>query len=399
MLEEYKQIANAYQDLHAQHNELVSSYLTMVALPASVLAIVAQFFRAQSGGSAPLMDTVSDVALPILLFLMAVLCLVGIAVIMALVTTRAEALLYVRTVNCVRRYFVENDPSGYLHRYLVLPHQDDQPRFWEGLQARSFWNVGMVALLNTGLFFATFFSWATWRGHWGRTVQIQLALAGCACWLALQYLVYWGIMKNRENGYHVKFSAPFTARRKILGTDLDGTLNDLAGAVIRSAKTKYGLDIALGDITSHRLQDCTDLTREQVEEIFTSPATFGAATPDLTAKDTLDRLSGDGWTVQIVTDRFWGKTDWRAARDWLEEHGFTWDHLNLVRAEEKAAYCDGHGITIFVEDNYDTALTLSSVCDEVFLLNRPYNRGHLPDNVTRVASWQDIEQELLGKAQ
>jgi hypothetical protein len=111
MLEEYQQIANAYQDLHAQHNELVGSYLTMVALPASILAIVAQLVRIQSGANAVLLGTVSDVALPILIGLMVVLCFVGLSVTMALVTTRAEALLYVRTVNCVRRYFVEKDPT------------------------------------------------------------------------------------------------------------------------------------------------------------------------------------------------------------------------------------------------------------------------------------------------
>ena len=42
MLEEYKQIANGYQDLHAQQNELIKFYLTLVAVPASVLAVVAQ---------------------------------------------------------------------------------------------------------------------------------------------------------------------------------------------------------------------------------------------------------------------------------------------------------------------------------------------------------------------
>lgn len=394
MLEEYKQIANAYQDLHRQHNELVGSYLTMVALPASVLAIVAQFVRVQSGRNAVVLDTVSYVAPPILLVLMTVLCLVGIAVVMALVTTRAEALLYVRTVNCVRRYFVENDPNGALHQYLVLPHQDNQPPFWEGLGARSFWNVCMVALLNTGLSFATLFSLATWVGHWGQLAQIRLAAMGSLFWLVEQHLLYRWIMTNRERGYAAKFPTPFTADRKVLGTDLDGTLDDLAGAVIRTAKTRFGLDIGVDDITSHRLEDCTDLTSEQVAEIFISPETFAAADPVPAAKAALDRLSGDGWAIHIVTDRFWGENDWGLARDWLDDHGLTWDHLNLVRAREKADYCDGHGIKVFVEDNYDTALSLSSTCDRVFLLDRPYNKGDLPENVTRVDGWLDIERQL-----
>jgi uncharacterized HAD superfamily protein len=137
------------------------------------------------------------------------------------------------------------------------------------------------------------------------------------------------------------------------------------------------------------------LTSEQVRRIFSSGEVFDAAVPQDHAKTALYRLWHNGWAIHIVTDRFWRKKDRELARKWLEKHGFKWDYLRLVRAREKADYCDGEGISIFVEDNYDTAVSLSPVCDRVFLLDRSYNKGDLPENVARVDGWRDIEQSLV----
>jgi uncharacterized HAD superfamily protein len=390
MLEEYKQIANAYQDLHAQQNELVKSYLTVVAIPASVLTVAAQLVGIENIDPETLLGTIASVGMPILLILITVLCLVGLAVVLALVAIRAEALLYVRTVNCVRRYFVERDPRGNLKQYLVLPDYDTSPPFWEGARARSFWNVTIVALLNSAIAFATLLSWAQWAGHEGWL----LPGIGCILWLILQELLHFRILNQTEKNYKEKFTGPFMPGDKVIGIDLDGVLNDLAGAVIDVAQAEFGLAIDRSDITSHRLEKCTGLTPEQVHGIFASPKTFEEAAPLADARVALEHLFGQGWTIHILTDRFWGKLDWRLARAWLSKHGFKWNHLNLVRAQDKAEYSEVHGIRLFVEDNYDTAVSLSSVCDKVYLLNQSYNQGNLPANVLRITEWHQIVQDL-----
>jgi uncharacterized HAD superfamily protein len=200
-----------------------------------------------------------------------------------------------------------------------------------------------------------------------------------------------------EEDYKAKFTEPFCPgpRKKVIGVDLDGVLNDLAGAVIEAAQSRFGVTIDRAAIVSHQLQECTPLKLDQVKDIFSSPDVFEDAQPIEGAKEALDELRGAGWIVHVITDRFWGSDDWTIAKNWLAENGFKWDHLNLVRAEEKAPYAEAHGIEVFVEDNYNTAVSLPSLCERVYLMDRTYNKGVLPGNASRVLGWQQILDELL----
>jgi uncharacterized HAD superfamily protein len=402
MLEEYKQIANGYQDLHAQHNELVKSYLTLVAVPASLLALAIQFINVESIPSTDLLNVLNHVVFPIVFGLLIVLCLVGLAVVLALTSTRAEALLYVRTVNCVRRYFVEHDPEGTLKRYLVLPDFDTFPLFYEGPTwksllpaARSYWNVSMVMLLNSGIVFATLLSVVEFAAWLSWPCDLFFSFSSALLWLVLQHTLHWRLLNKQEKSYERKFELPFPSSKRI-GVDLDGVLNDLAGQVIQIARSRFALDISRKDITCHDLTRCTDLTAAQVKEIFQATDVFHSSAPADAAIDALSKLHTAGWTIHIVTDRFWHtrSEDWAGAKVWLEKYGFEWDHLDLARASEKAKYAQSYGLSVFVEDNYDTAIGLSRVCDRVYLLDQPYNQGDLPPNVYRVPDWFAITKDL-----
>jgi hypothetical protein len=367
MLEEYKQIANGYQDLHAQQNELIKFYLTLVAVPASVLAVVAQFFTklptqassqsfAQASPpasvqvSTPMItqiagptanpaitptvdqlatntalqpappDAIIALAMPILLALLVALLIIGFAVVMALVTTRAEALLYVKTVNGVRRYFVEHDLEGRLNKYLVLPDVDTLPRYWEGVESRAFWNVFMVASLNGAVFFATCLSFLWWLGL--TQGAIVISIIGAILWFGLQEFLHWRIMNTKDKNHKAKFSSSFPIKGQVIGVDLDGVLGDLAEGVIRKAETQYGVIIGRNQITSHRLQDCTSLTEAQLKEIFESTDVFQTLTPIPGAREAVRDLHSKKWIVQVITDRFWTEQDWSIAKSWLEKNGF-----------------------------------------------------------------------------
>ena len=85
MLEEYKQIANAYQDFHAQQNELVRSYLTLVALPVTVLAVTIKFLGTKGLEGESLLSGGFGFLILTLLVLMVALGAVGYSVFRALV--------------------------------------------------------------------------------------------------------------------------------------------------------------------------------------------------------------------------------------------------------------------------------------------------------------------------
>jgi uncharacterized HAD superfamily protein len=395
MLEEYKQIANAYQDLHAQQNELVKFYLTLIAIPASVLAVVAQFINSQSNTFAPMFtSTLNTIALPILLILLFALFLVGCAVVVALVTTRSEAILYVRTVNCVRRYFIEHDAKGDLSKFLALPSVDTFPRYWEGPGSRSFWNVFMVVVMNSAILSISVFT--TLVSYFNLEQQLNILISAVILIFALisQSILHWIILANAETNYQVKFNTPYPIERCI-GIDLDGVLGDLASEVIKESRRMYNIKIKKESITSHHLEECTALTSDQVKKIFSSGNVFRKMSPIAGAKSAITQLHKAGWRTQILTDRFWGNDDWKIAFSWLETNEFEGEPLDLVRAKDKADYAKAKGIMVFVEDNADTAISLSLVCERVYLLDRTYNQRELPAKVIRISTWQEIVDDLF----
>jgi uncharacterized HAD superfamily protein len=425
MLEEYKQIANAYQDLHTQQNELVKFYLALVAIPASVLAVGAQLLSAfentastgsgsasgaiSTGGASnainnPIMGSISTVGVPVVFALLIALCLVGVAVLLALVTTRAEALLYVRTVNSVRRYFVEHDPSGRLNRYLSLPHIDTVPRYKEGPGTRPFWNVATVAVLNGAVQFVTLWFLAQLLGV---VATYGVVCTSVLCFvlvlvIGLVEIICCGLLLNTaEKGYRANFpDSLIEGNGRLIGIDLDGVLGDLLSEMIKVVEARYDLKLEREKVTCYRLDQCTPLTQAQIKEVFSSTDIFCTMRPIADAAECVKRLRREGWIVYVVTDRFWHdpETDLTIAKRWLQQNGFEWDHLELVSGEDKVDYAKKHGITFFVEDNADTVKRLSRVCSSVYLLDWPYNQGYLPANVTRVSTWQVIVGEITRQA-
>jgi uncharacterized HAD superfamily protein len=87
---------------------------------------------------------------------------------------------------------------------------------------------------------------------------------------------------------------------------------------------------------------------------------------------------------------------------WLNLNGFSYDDLTIEKGSESISDPQGpfHNrfyisrkkkIRFFVEDDHEKASKLAYICDIVFLIEHPYNKGkEVPDNVLRVQSWSRI---------
>jgi len=91
---------------------------------------------------------------------------------------------------------------------------------------------------------------------------------------------------------------------------------------------------------------------------------------------------------------------------WLSKNHIGYDQLTIERGSEYVSDPRGmhrnrfyisrkQRIRFFVEDETEKASKLAYICDVVFLLEQPYNcaryfADHLPDNVKRVKSWDEI---------
>jgi uncharacterized HAD superfamily protein len=87
---------------------------------------------------------------------------------------------------------------------------------------------------------------------------------------------------------------------------------------------------------------------------------------------------------------------------WLRANGFQYDKLTIEKGSEDVSDPQGRfrnrfyisrkkKIRFFVEDHHEKAGKLAYICDVVFLVEHPYNKGEeIPNNVKRVSSWVDI---------
>ena len=189
----------------------------------------------------------------------------------------------------------------------------------------------------------------------------------------------------------VKSKPPkFFTKNNIIGVDLDGVIGNFLERFSQIAFSKYGTRLEINRLPCYWIEKCTSLSEKQVLEILSSQKLYKSISPFPFARTSLNTLHKSGCQIHIVTDR---PTDfYKITNNWLRRNGFVWDRLVLVKAKDKSSYAYKNNITCFVEDRYDTAISLANSCKEVYLFDRSYNQGELPQNVKRVSSWSELLQ-------
>ncbi len=82
----------------------------------------------------------------------------------------------------------------------------------------------------------------------------------------------------------------------------------------------------------------------------------------------------------------------------FEEYFFTeeWASHSEKGNPKKAQVCQLEKVQVLIEDSIEMARGCAEVCQEVYLLNRPWNlnQDSLPKNVIRVNSWRQLSEYL-----
>jgi len=175
----------------------------------------------------------------------------------------------------------------------------------------------------------------------------------------------------------------------ILGVDLDNCLNDLVGPL--RERVKKELNIELPEITSYHIEDCTPLNKRQVQSFFTSEF-FQSLPADFDAVEVLQRFYALGNSIWVVTDREIEHLN--GTYRWLEGNGIPYTAVQLSSPFDKAYIAETRRLKRFVEDRLDTAIALAAVCERVYLIDKPWNQGDVPENVMRVSGWREIGKDL-----
>lgn len=159
MLEEYKQIVAAFFDLSKQKSDMFRFYLILVTIPVTLIAAI---FGAEKS---PVSFTSLPILITLVLFAVAIAGLIMTAIV---VDIRFECILYAKTVNLARRFFMDKNKEHELRSYCLLPDGDDLPihyeQPWEFKARKWKWELGVGAtfleVLLMGLLNATYLSLA-----------------------------------------------------------------------------------------------------------------------------------------------------------------------------------------------------------------------------------------------
>lgn len=181
-----------------------------------------------------------------------------------------------------------------------------------------------------------------------------------------------------------------------IGFDFDGVIADTAGAFIELACDKYGrCGFSLEQITDFELENCLDLPRSLVGEIFADILTDSLATnlqPLPGALEGLAEFSRHG-PVTIITARPLRQP----VLDWLDRHLPTpvCKQLRVVATgdhDDKLRHIREYGLRYFVDDRAETCQLLAREEIVPFVFQQPWNQSD--HGLQTVADWREIRALL-----
>ena len=170
--------------------------------------------------------------------------------------------------------------------------------------------------------------------------------------------------------------------------DIDGTVTEPYYWLER-ANRYFDRQLKPEDITAYEIHRMLDVGEDDYNEFYElygkllhkeSKARFGASAA-------IQRLYQDH-NIHFVTAREERMKE--TSVEWLAKHQMPMDTISLLGSHYKVEKAQELKSDLFIEDCYSNALQLAQSGFDVLLIDCTYNRGPLPQNVTRVRSWFEI---------
>jgi len=186
-------------------------------------------------------------------------------------------------------------------------------------------------------------------------------------------------------------------RKLNLCIDIDGTVTE-PYYWLEQANRYFDRQVKPEDVTVYEFYKVLDVGESDYDEFYglygklihrESNARFGAS-------EAIRRLYREH-RIHFVTARDQKMTE--TSMEWLARHQMPMDsihHLGSYYKVEKARELQSD---LFIEDNYNTSVQLAKAGFDVLLIDCTYNKGPLPENVTRVKNWSEIEKIVEIKSQ
>jgi len=186
----------------------------------------------------------------------------------------------------------------------------------------------------------------------------------------------------------------FEMPHNVVGVDLDGVIADIVSQLVRFSRIEYGIHLLPSQLRSERIEICTPINGEQLTKLFQEPGFFRSMRAIPRAKQSLSALREHGYSIHVITDRFWYPDIHDDTRKWLADRSINVESLVFARKTDKQHVARELGVQWFIEDQISNANLLSEVC-QVLLIDRPYNQGMTPEGVARVKGIDEAVESIV----
>lgn len=186
-------------------------------------------------------------------------------------------------------------------------------------------------------------------------------------------------------------------RKLNLCIDIDGTVTEPYYWLER-ANRYFGRDLKPEDVTVYEIHKVLDIDEDDYDEFYElygkllhkeAEARFGAS-------ETIQDLYRQH-NIHFVTAREEKFRD--TSIEWLEKHEMPMDSICLLGQPNKVEKARELKSDLFIEDSYSNALQIAKAGFDVLLIDCSYNKGPLPQNVTRVKNWFEIAEIAEAKSE
>ena len=181
-------------------------------------------------------------------------------------------------------------------------------------------------------------------------------------------------------------------RKLNIGIDIDGTVTEPYYWLPR-ANRYFNTNVKPEEVTDYAIDKVLGIQRKDYDKFY---ATYGKALHSEAkihpgVSEVLNRLAPD-YGLHFITAREETMRD--VSVDWLRKYYLPLDTISLVGGQNKSHQAKKLHCEVFLEDCYENALLLSEAGIHVLLLDCSYNKGPLPQNVTRVKNWYQIRHMI-----
>ena len=187
----------------------------------------------------------------------------------------------------------------------------------------------------------------------------------------------------------------------IIGVDADGVLTNMQEFNYTCGKKFFKKDIVNPEGYSAKEIFEVSQFKELLYGIQYFPKYCKEWPPYENASTVIKRLSDGGHELHEITARkfvtyknYIGRASKSWFLEWCEKHGFRFTSITFCSEkhgmEDKYRACERLKVDVMIDDRPEIVLYLAEHGIRVLMMDAPYNRDVVHENVTRVHDWEEI---------